>query len=151
MKSKSVAHGEIWERYIRVECAELAKRGQAQVSKNWEAPRVSGTHVKRAESKPDFSGCIAAGRHVVFEAKATLEKERFDLKNLATHQRDHLLTASFMGALAFVYVLSGERRKYLIPMYVLEAATGASVRFDVPGVVEKLDGETWLDAAGRFA
>jgi penicillin-binding protein-related factor A (putative recombinase) len=151
MKSKSVAHGEIWERYIRVECAELEKRGQAQVSKNWEAPRVSGTHVKRAESKPDFSGCITAGRHVVFEAKATLNVDRFDLKNLATHQREHLLTASFMGALAFVYVLSGERRKYLIPMCVLEAATGASVRFDVPGVVEKLDGETWLDAAGRFA
>ena len=151
MKSKSVAHGEIWERYIRVECAELARRGQAQVSKNWEAPKVSGTHVKRAESKPDFSGCITAGRYVVFEAKATLEKERFGLKNLATHQRDHLLTASFMGALAFVYVLSGERRKYMIPMYVLEAATGASVRFDAPGVVEKLDGETWLDAAGRFA
>ena len=151
MKSKSVAHGEIWERYIRVECAELARRGQAQVSKSWEAPRVSGTHVKRAESKPDFSGCITAGRHVVFEAKATLNVERFDLKNISAGQRDHLLSASYMGALAFVYVLSGERRKYLIPMYVLEAATGASVRFDVPGVVEKLDGETWLDAAGRFA
>ena len=150
MKSKSVAHGEIWERYIRVECAELAKRGQAQVSKNWEAPRVSGTHVKRAESKPDFSGCITAGRHVVFEAKATLEKERFDLKNLATHQRDHLLSASYMGALAFVYVLSGERRKYLIPMRLIELSEAKSVRFDVPGVVEKLDGETWLDAAGRL-
>jgi len=32
-------------------------------------------------------------------------------------------------------------RRWVVPISVV----------DVPGVVEKLDGETWLDAAGRFA
>jgi len=148
-KSKSREHGAVWERYVVMECGELEKRGHAMVSKNWEAPPIPGTKKPRAKSKPDFSGCLRGGRHVVFEAKSTLEPARFDLANLAKHQRAHLVDAAFLGSVAFVYVVSGERRKYVIPLAVIESADAKSVRFDAPGVVEKLELETWYDAIVR--
>lgn len=145
-KSLSQQHGEVWEAYIAKECAELERRGSALVSKNWEAPKVPGKQVKRSKSKPDYSGCIAGGRHVVFEAKATLEVDRFDLKNLRDHQLKHLTTAAQMGAIAFVYVLAGDQSKYIIPVSKILAAHGcSSVRFNSGGIYAKRPGETWFD------
>jgi penicillin-binding protein-related factor A (putative recombinase) len=151
-KNESAENGAVWERYVVMECRELEKRGHSKVSKNWEAPPIPGTKKPRAKSKPDFSGCLRGGRHVVFEAKSTEEPERFDLKNLAKHQREHLLDAAFLGSVAFVYVVSRanrEDRKYIIPVAVIESTETKSVRFDAPGVVEKLERETWFDALVR--
>lgn len=151
MAGLSKQHGDQWEAYVRAECKEVHRRRQAKVSKNWEAPKVKGSHVSWEQSKPDYSGYdIATGKHIVFEAKATRSTTRFDLKNLTDGQREHLTDASFAGALAFVYVLTGDQRKLLIPMRLIESAEGASVNFETEGVVEKYDRETWFDAARRL-
>ena len=142
--------GEVWERYIRVECDELDRRGDAFVSKNHEAPPVPGKKTKRAKSKPDFSGVIRGGRHVVFDAKSTLEYNRLDLKNIAKHQLEHLRRCDELGGIAFVYVLSGERRKFVVSVSVIDAAKGASVRLDCDQVFEKMPGETWFDVVERW-
>lgn len=162
---RAQAHARRWERHIRAECAELAEAGLAFVAKNWEAPKVRGKHVSIEASKPDFSGYLPGGRHVVFEAKSTLVETRFDLDLLADHQLDHLQRAVDHGALAFVYVLDGLGRKWVL---TTEAILGAmiyrsSVPFDIStarlevrgewtrrGSAFVWEGEGWLDAMLRI-
>ena len=128
MSKLAKAHGDQWEAYVGKECKEIEARGWGLISKNWEAPKLKGKHVNREKSKPDFSGVLPGGRHIVFECKATLEKSRFDHKALLTdHQREHLLKAHEYGALAGVYVLDGQQRKFWIPITLLR---GASVNLD---------------------
>lgn len=114
-----------WERVIRKECHALRAEGVG-VDKNWEAPKIPGTHQPREKSKPDFSGHLADGRHVVFEAKVTKSTTSFDF-NLITRSRDEndpgqwevLQAAHDSGAVAFVYVLDGEGRRWVLPWDVI--------------------------------
>lgn len=148
------ANGQRWEGYIRAENGELKHRQSALVRKNWEAPRVPGSHIRREESKPDFSGFISSGgRHVVFEAKATLSETSFDFGRIANHQLEHLSIAHHAGAIAFVYVLDGLERKWLLPMPVIWSwmQQRKSFPFDAgDGELQKQDGETWLEAWQRI-
>jgi recombination protein U len=162
--------GQRWETYIRRENKMLLDHGRADVSKNWEAPKIPGKHARREKSKPDFSGFLLvgsrmdtvendlwSGQHVVFEAKSTLSKTSWPLSDLKDHQRERLNRANQTGAVAFVYLLSGERRKYVVPMDVYEwwADTDSGsipfpARFNPRGVpvldpYEKQRQETWLD------
>lgn len=144
-------HSAIWESYIRKECQALHKAGRALVDKNWEAPRVPGKQIPREASKPDFSGVYPYGRHVVFEAKATLSKTRFDFNQISEGQWDHLSLAHRWGASAFVYVLDGRRRKWVLPWRVIEATDRRSFPFNEDMKhFQKKRGETWLDTWGRL-
>lgn len=153
MSSKQRKHGARWESYIRRECKALREAHLAWVRKNWEAPDVPGRPgVKREPSKPDFSGCVAGGKHVVFEAKATLSTTRFDLDRLATHQANHLDMVYRLGGIAFVYVLDGELSKWVLPWRTVLSFSEhrASVPFDEVEPCRKVSGETWLDTLERL-
>jgi penicillin-binding protein-related factor A (putative recombinase) len=158
--SLAKANGDRWEReYVRPECRELKRRKEAWVSKNFEADRVPGMQARREPSKPDFSGFIPGGRHVVFEAKACLNETSFYFGQLTDGQREHLHMAHAWGAVAFIYVLEthgevvdGElqvelERRWLVPWaQVLEIESGGrkSFPFEILDFAKE-HGETWLD------
>lgn len=149
MKTLQQVHGDLFESYVRREVRHLREQGLAQVDKNWEAPLVPGKAIPREASKPDFSGVVGQrGRHVVFEAKATLSKTSWPLAKLTDHQLEHLELASDLGAIAFVYVLDGARRKWVFPVEHIRGLGRASAPFEGPW--EKKKGETWLDTWRRL-
>lgn len=155
MSTKQQQHAKVWEGYIKKECRALKDAGLAFVEKNHEAPTIPGEDIPRAPSKPDFSGWLLGGRHVVFEAKATLSETSFSYHQIADHQWEHLDLADKAGAVAFVYVLDGRRRKWVLPWsHVLE---WKDVRASFPfnenpesRECQKHDGETWLDTLDRL-
>jgi len=157
MPSIQQQHAQRWESHIRKQCRTLLKGRRALVDKNWEAPKVPGKQIKREKSKPDFSGLVLhgplAGRHVVFEAKATMERERFDFSLIQDHQAEHLSIASTGGALSFVYVLDGFGFQWVLPWPWIQHEMDlgiASLQFDdwPSGLRER--GETWLDVCERL-
>lgn len=153
--SPSQEHGALWEREIRKMCRALKKAHRADVDKNWEAPKVRGSHEKREKSKPDFSGTRPGGRHIVFEGKATLSKTSIQLSAVSPGQWERLELQHEWGAISFVYVLTGERTHWVIPFrrWVEIEAEGERSSFSF---VEESDayrcgrGETWLDAWDRL-
>lgn len=154
-----------WERLIRQECAVLREEGRAWVDKNWEAPPVPGTHIPREKSKPDFSGFLAGGRHVVFEAKATESETSFDFNKVLEHQYDHLQAADDAGAASFLYVLDGVGGRWLIPWFNVvccEKAGRSSFAFNEGSSLQQQGewrrrgaafvwhGENWLETLQRM-
>lgn len=150
MPSLQQQHAKVWERYIRKECRALRKARKANVDKNWEAPRVPGEPIPREASKPDFSGCMSDGRHVVFEAKATLSETSWSFHDIADHQAAAIEFAADAGAVSFVYILDGSRHKWVVPWDTIAAISDrSSFPFDDP-VFRKIEGETWLDTWRRL-
>lgn len=145
-------HGQVWERYVRQECHELREAGLALVRKNWRAPRVprEGVHARIDTSKPDFSGVVDGGRAVVFECKATMSTTSLDLDRLADHQADHLRDAHELGAGAFVYVLDGDRNKWVVPWPALSDLDRGSYPIGEYPDHQKQEGETFLDTLERL-
>lgn len=141
-----------WEKYIRRECEELLRRGEADVDKNWEAPTVPGTHVPREKSKPDFSGFLNNGRHVVFEAKATMSTTSFSFSDIADHQEATLRRAFRWNAISFVYVLDGHQRRWVLPWYTIRCCRVGreSFPFNDETPARKREGETWLETWKRL-
>lgn len=152
MSTLQQQHGTLWETYIRKECKDLTSIGQAFVDKNWEAPRVPGKKIPREASKPDFSGFLSGGQHVVFEAKATMSKTSFPFSQITRGQAAHFDIAEKSGAIAFVYVLDGMRRKWVLPWSVVSeiSENRASYPFDPESPNLKIKGETWLDTLKRL-
>lgn len=152
MSTLQQQHGSLWETYVRKECKALEGAGQAFVDKNWEAPRVPGKKIPREASKPDFSGFLTGGRHVVFEAKATMSETSFPFAQITRGQAEYLHTAHENGALAFVYVLDKQRRKWVLPwsVFIELAEQRASYPFDPESPHLKIKGETWLDTLKRL-
>lgn len=152
MSDLSRQNGARWEAYIRAECRALANADLAFVSKNWEAPKVRGSEMKWEPSKPDFSGFLCDGRHVVFEAKAMLSPHKsFPFSRIAQHQWDHLTRAHEAGAVAFLYLLRGDE-KWVIPWdHVIQwVDERASFPLTDCTAYPKLLGETWLDTFERI-
>lgn len=150
MSSLAKQHGDQWEAYVRQECREIARRGEGQIGKNWEAPKVRGSHASREQSKPDFSGCLPGGRHIVFECKATLNCSRFDCtpdRLITKGQLEHLRVAHELGAVSFVYVLDGENRKWVVPYEVL---VPPSVALEEVGTQKDTD-ELFTDTLKRMS
>lgn len=147
MSDLSRQNGARWESYIRAECKALWSAKRAFVAKNWEAPRVRGEHARWEPSKPDFSGFLPGGRHVVFEAKAILTRSTsFPFARIERHQWEHLDRAYQAGALAFVYLLNGDE-KWVIPWGRILAVADTRASFPLlPGdpCIKRL-GETWFD------
>lgn len=166
MKTKQQQAADRWEAVIREECRALREQRRAWVDKNWEAPRVPGTHIPREASKPDFSGWLPGGTHVVFEAKATLAETSFDFNMITEGQWEHLQAAHENDAVSFVYVLDGKGRRWVVPfghILALDAAGVRSMRFDSPfqqfrqlgewqrsGAVFRWSGEDFVDTLGRL-
>lgn len=145
-------HGQNFETYARKECNDLRKAGLALVRKNWRAPEVpeEGNHARIAKSQPDFSGVIEGGRSVVFECKATMDTNSWEFSHLADHQAEHLSEAAELGAVAFVYILDGDRRKWVVPWRTLVNLDRESYPFGVFESHRKREGETWLDTLERL-
>ena len=154
-------HARRWEAAIRKECASLSGDRRAFVDKNWEAPKIPGTHQRVEESKPDFSGHLSDGSHVVFEAKTSLHKTRFSFDQIRPGQADHLADAEACGAVSFIYLLDNLRRRWVIPWSVVERLKAIENRqsFAYPesphfidrfSACQKRPGETWLDAYTRL-
>jgi len=147
MSDLSYQNGARWEAYIRAECRALEIAGLAFVSKNWEAPKLKGQYVKRETSKPDFSGFMPDGQHVVFEAKAILGKVKsFPFSRIAKNQWERLDQAHKSGAVAFVYLLNGED-KWVIPWEHLIQWVDKRASFPLTDCAAyvKYRGDTWLD------
>lgn len=87
--------------------------------------RSKGTKVLagffEAKSTVDYDG-IYRGRAIFFDAKSTQELDRFDLKNVADHQYEHLEKCHKFGAMCFVLVeFRRQRKTYLLPFTALRA------------------------------
>ena len=147
-------NGARWESNIRKQCFSLKNAKRALVSKNWEAPKIPGSHKKREKSKPDFSGCLPCGRHVVFEAKANFITTSLPFGQISEGQREHLSTASAWGAISFVFALDGKDRRWLIPWSELDHIEAvedkSSFAYDEDSPFLKRRGETWLDTWERL-
>lgn len=157
MPSIQQQHASRWESHIRKQCRSLLKGRRALVDKNWEAPRVPGRQVKREKSKPDFSGLVIsgplAGRHVVFEAKATMEQSRFDFSLIQSHQAEHMELASIGGALSFCFVIDGQGGKWVLPWQWIQHQMNqgnASLQLSTCESGRCRPGETWLDTCERL-
>ena len=147
-------HGALWEKDIRKQNRELRRAEMAFVGKNWEAPNIPGSHRKREASKPDFSGHLPCGRHVTFEAKASLNTTSFGFGQITKGQRQYLNSAYECGCISFVFILDGLRRRWLIPwgeVLRVEAVEGrASFPYEEDSAFQKQRGETWLDCWQRL-
>lgn len=72
------------------------------------------------KSTVDYDG-IYKGRFVAFEAKATINDKRFDLKNIKPHQYEWLLQAEQMGAICFILLeFSKEHSIFLVPFALIK-------------------------------
>ncbi|MFP4599948.1 MAG: Holliday junction resolvase RecU [Persicimonas sp.] len=143
-------HGQEFEVYARKECRDLLKADRALVQKNWEAPTVPGEHFKREKSKPDFSGFLPDSRHVIFECKATLSKTSFPFSNITDHQWAYLDRAHTAGSISFLYVLDGQRQKWVVPWKRVKFISLERSSFPFADeVYRKRRGETWLDTWHR--
>lgn len=149
-KSKQQRNGKRWERYIVLECRALQKAGVAFVSKNFEAPKIPGSHVPREASKPDFSGFLFGGTHIVFEAKSTENKTSFGFALISRGQKKHLALAHKAGAVSFVYVLSGDDEKFVIPWKQIEDCEKKSLKFSDIDDCKKVKGESFLATLARI-
>ena len=155
-------HARRWEALIRKECKRLKKVEVAFVDKNWEAPKVPGQKIRVETSKPDFSGHLADGRHVVFEAKTTLHPTRFDFSNISKGQRQHLDYADTCGAMAFVYLLDNMRRRWVLPWWFVLSMESVCEKSSFPlpesphfntndSSFQKKNKETWVDTYRRVS
>lgn len=94
--------------------------------------KSSGTRVLagffEARSTVDYDG-VYRGRAIFFEAKTTQELDRFDLKNIANHQYEHLQKCHEFGALCFVLVEFRKHHKsYVLPFETLRAYVTAAAK-----------------------
>ncbi|OMC71495.1 Holliday junction resolvase RecU [Paenibacillus sp. FSL H7-0326] len=77
-------------------------------------------------STVDYDG-VYQGRAIMFEAKSTDQKLRFDLSNLHSHQYDYLKKCHMAGGIAFLLVdFRKQRKMYLMPFLTLRSYVEAS-------------------------
>lgn len=64
----------------------------------------------------DYVGTFR-GRSIVFDAKSTAEKKRFDLKNVHEHQANYLIRSANFGGVSFLLIqFSKFHRVFLLPI-----------------------------------
>lgn len=160
-KLKGADPARLWESYIREECKHLAKRKFTDARKNWEAPKVPGSHVSVEPSAPDFGGCAVINgvpRSVLFEAKYTELENRLPIKNISEQQIHDLLWRVDLGGIAFVYVCNKNNDKFIVPVidnancffptrreYISKRGGSILLKKEL----QKKEGETWLDFVER--
>lgn len=118
-RSRSI--GKHFEEIIEMACWNYRDTGVAIIEKTPEPMKVLGKSNKGRfqacfikKAQPDFKGCIAGGKAIVFEAKAT-EKERIRKNVITAEQFGYLEDYWKMGAEAFVLVSFCLERYYRVP------------------------------------
>ena len=119
---------------------QLYKRQKlAVVEKNYiKTQPVTGGEWARIIGKAivDFTGTLAGGRSVAFDAKDCVER-RIELNRLDTHQAEYLGSVYALGGLAFVLARFERKHCYKIPIDVWADAV-LYWKFGKP--VERVDG-----------
>ena len=112
---------------IKWQHAMYERQGIAKMDKQYipSLPVKDGKWAKViGKSTVDFSGELAGGQHVAFDAKDCAGK-RIELDRLKPHQYEHLLGIDALGGLAFVLVRFERRRAYRVPVEAWKWATEA--------------------------
>lgn len=162
--------GNAWEDQVKQECVMVEMRRQGKIDKlpdpvsiqsRGEDGKVLGFAMKREFA--DFAGTLKGGQAIFFEAKTTLEANRWPLAALRDkgkkgqqHSQLEILAAHRrMGAIAFVYLQQRADhptwdRRYLLPVLTDGTVAGfgadhASIPFDEIGPYELTRGQTWFD------
>ncbi|MBD7967727.1 Holliday junction resolvase RecU [Paenibacillus gallinarum] len=101
-------------------------------------------------STVDYDG-VYEGRAVMFEAKSTNEKLRFDLSNLHSHQYDYLKKCHQAGGIAFLMVDFRQQRKiYLLPFLTLKSYVESSKKGGRKSIrIEDFDVHAYEVSSGR--
>lgn len=102
--------------------------GLALVNKRPTPVKVTGRFrdgaIKGFFEKPstvDYDGTLLGGKSIVFEAKTVKESDRFELKNMESHQVEYLAKCHRLGGVSFLLLeLRGAHTVYLIPYITLE-------------------------------
>lgn len=69
------------------------------------------------KSSVDFGGTIKGGQSIYFEAKSTINKTSFPLKNIEQHQIDYLLFVKSLGGIGFFIIeFSSIDRRFVAPV-----------------------------------
>lgn len=66
--------------------------------------KKDGTGFFKAKSTVDFTGTLAGGRFICFDAKETKQPNIFPLSNVHQHQMDYMQSVADMGGIAFLIV-----------------------------------------------
>jgi recombination protein U len=117
--------GKSFEEVIEAACIHYREKEIAIIEKTPEPMKVLGKAQRRGSSgrfeacfikkaQPDFKGCLANGKAVVFEAKAT-ETERIRKNVITKEQFEYLEGYWKMKASAFVLVCFSLERYYRVP------------------------------------
>lgn len=94
--------GKAWEMRLARWHREYWYRRRAAVWKSHpELKLVAGKWIPSGVGQPDFSGCLAGGRMVSFDAKET-SKRVLERRAIADHQAQALSQVVDMGGLAFI-------------------------------------------------
>lgn len=115
---------------IKWQHAMYERQGIAKMDKQYvpSLPVKDGKWAKViGKSTVDFSGELAGGRHVAFDAKDCAGK-RIELDRLKPHQLEHLEGVERLGGVGFVLVRFERRRVYRIPVRTWRAAIEAHRR-----------------------
>lgn len=113
--------GKSFEEVIEAACINYRNKEIAIIEKTPEPMKVLGKSIKGRfpacfikKAQPDFKGCMANGKAVVFEAKAT-EKDRIRKSVITDEQFEYLEGYWKMKASAFVLVSFNLERYYRVP------------------------------------
>lgn len=113
--------GKSFEEVIEAACINYRNKEIAIIEKTPEPMKVLGKSIKGRfqacfikKAQPDFKGCMANGKAVVFEAKAT-EKDRIRKSVITDEQFEYLEGYWKMKASAFVLVSFNQERYYRVP------------------------------------
>lgn len=118
------ANGALFEEMIALACGFYMKNGIAMIEKTPEPMRIikpldrnSGMFMAcfEKQAQPDFKGCLANGRCVVFDAKSTTTG-KIHQSVLTETQWDGLETYDSMGAICFILVMMGNEC-YRVPWH----------------------------------
>lgn len=113
--------------------------------------RDGQVHFVAGASLPDYSGVLAGGQAIAFDAKTTADPDGWSWRRGGLHQRDTLSRLAAVGCIAFVLIECRPRRK----VYLVRVPPGQRgpdpfprVRFDeLEGIpADELGHYDWLRA-----
>lgn len=84
---------------------------------------MTATGLQPMPSTVDFVGLVQGGKFIAFDAKQTIIKTRFDLKNIHAHQLEYLRLVRNLGGLSFFLIWFKEvsaTEGFIVPLSVIE-------------------------------
>lgn len=96
--------GAAWELQLSLWNEEYRRRGHAKIFRCHPGVNlVGGRLIYASKGPPDFLGCLAGGRSIVFDAKE-VSAPTFAFANLAPHQADAFDSVTEMGGIAAIAI-----------------------------------------------